>query len=225
MGNAMGMKQASEVPPAGKKPAFQRRFWILSGLLAVTALFSVVYLYPTQAAPQARYAEALPRTLLDWTSRDLPVDEDTIRILETDDVLMREYARPGEPPIGLSVVFAKENRKVAHPPEVCLTGSGFEVREKSVVELKDGFKAVRLVTFYGDTREVYYYWYKSGEFMTESYLRQQANIALNHLLRKNASASLIRVSTLARSGELEKAEARVREFSLALLPYVQEVLP
>ena len=91
-------------------------------LLILTAVLSILYLYPTKTPPKAKYAEKLPTTLLDWHGVDSPVDEETKAVLETDDVLMREYRRGAESPILLSVVFAEENRKVAHPPEVCLTG-------------------------------------------------------------------------------------------------------
>jgi len=125
--------------------ALNRRYWMIIILLGVTAALSVLYLYPSKDAPKVRYAELLPMNLQDWTAHDLPVDDETKAILETDDVLMREYTKPGEPPIFLSVVFAEENRKVAHPPEVCLTGSGFEVKEKFSVVLEGEFKVVRQI--------------------------------------------------------------------------------
>ena len=84
---------------------------------------------------------------------------------------------------------------------------------------------IRLITYYGSVQEVYYYWFKSGDFFTESYIRQQLNIAWNHLLRRPASASLIRVSTRIQGDQIESAEARLLEFSKALLPYVKETLP
>lgn len=203
----------------------QRRFWKMTLVLAGAAVLTLLFLYPSKSAPQIRYAENLPFELGDWIGEDLPVSDYEIAILETDDVLMRAYSRPNEQPIVLSVVFAQENRKVAHPPEVCLTGGGWEVEQKSTVLLKDDFKVIRLVTAHGFERELYYYWYKSGDFFTESYLRQQLNIALSHLIRRKASASLIRVSTYVQNDDFNAADARLKEFSLKLLPHVERELP
>lgn len=208
-----------------KESSFQRRYWTLIAVLGVTAVVSVAYLYPSRSAPQLSYAQRLPKAIGPWSGEDLPVDDFTKAVLETDDVLMRQYDRPQGVPIILAVVFARENRKVAHPPEVCLTGSGFEVEQKGKVQLRREFPVIRLVTARGLYREMYYYWYKSGDLFTESYLRQQMNIAANHLLRREASASLIRVSTVVKGDDFAGAEARLREFSLALLPHVEQVLP
>jgi EpsI family protein len=202
-----------------------KRYWILLVILSATAVMTLAYLYPTRKAPNIKYAGKLPTEFDGWTGSDLPIEQATFQILETEDVLIRQYRRIGDPIVGLSVVFAQENRKVAHPPEVCLTGGGWEVQDKRSITLPNGLDVVRLVTTRGRMTELHYYWYKSGDLFTDSYIHQQLNIALNHIMLKRASASLLRVTTLVEGDDFNEADTRLTDFVMQLLPYVEEVLP
>jgi EpsI family protein len=205
--------------------SLEKRYYTALAILVAAAVFTVFYLFPSKSAPQVKYAERLPMEVDGWIGKDLEVDEQTKIILETDDVLMRGYRRGAEPPVVLAVVFAQENRKVAHPPEVCLRGSGFEMEGKGVSHLRDDFPVMRLVTVRGDDRELYYYWYKSGDLFTENYIKQQLYIAWGHLTRKGASASLIRLSTSVDDRDFEAASQRLKDFGNAILPAIKRELP
>jgi EpsI family protein len=207
------------------KGSLSKRYWSIMAILVLSAGLSAAVLYPGKGAPQANYAKNLPMDFAGWSGRDLPVSDIEIRILETEDILSREYSRVNEPLIFLAVVYAQENRKVAHPPEICLAGGGWEVEGKKTVEIGDGFPVVRLTTAHGLNREVFYYFYKSGDDLTESYLKQQITSALSIFSGAKASAALIRVSTYVRGGDVEAADRRLEEFTLKLLPQVKKVLP
>ncbi|MCB1195895.1 hypothetical protein KDK77_06900, partial [bacterium] len=67
------------------------------------------------------FAQNIPKTIDGMNSREIIMDQHTLDILETEDVLFREYRRHGEfeNPLYLCIIFSENNRKVAHPPELC----------------------------------------------------------------------------------------------------------
>src|SRR5207237_557005 len=90
---------------------------------------SILAAYGRSGAPviEATTAtRAIPRKIGDWSGADVALSKRVYAILETDDVLVRSFTRPGErAPVDLYVVHAAESRKVAHPPEICFSGGGY----------------------------------------------------------------------------------------------------
>ena len=173
--------------------------------------------------------------------KDIPVDigpwamvdergpsEDEKRILETDAILTRTYSRGTPPQCDLSVVFARDNRRVAHPPEICYKGSGWMVEKRSVVEFPvDGapFRANRLLLLRGNARLLVLYWYKAGPTCTENYLTMQWNIVKTHLTRRGSSSALCRVSAISTEPEKDnEVVATLREFAAIAIPAVNKVI-
>jgi len=209
------------------KYPIQKRFYVVVGVLVFSSLLSAFYLYPRKSIPRAKYAKNLPMELPlgMWKAEELEILQYEIDILETDDLISRIYSRVGEESIYMSVVFAQENRKVAHPPEVCLRGLGWEVESKEVISIVAGFKVIQLVVTNGMSRELYYYYFKAGDNFTENYLLQQINVVLSHIFQQKGSASLIRVQTRITGGDILKAKERLNEFSLEMRPYIEKTLP
>lgn len=202
----------------------------IAGLCVVAPLALCLQYSAPAAAEISSVAKAIPQRLDGWLviSERGPTDLEK-EILETDAILTRTYSRGEGAQCDLSVVFARDNRRVAHPPELCYKGSGWTVEEKEVVELAlpaGPFPVNRLLLVRGGARLWVYYWYKVGPHCSASYARMQWNIIKSHFLLRGSSSALVRLS-VASSGAAQDAQvlAALDQFALVAVPAVVGALP
>jgi len=166
--------------------------FLITGCLLWTGFYYNVKFYGKD------YAQSLPSQIDGLTGTDIPMDQHTLDILETSDVLFREYTAPGNPPYYLTVIFSENNRKVAHPPELCLSGGGNTVEEKKKIlfdtDIKKSFDAQRLIVNHGYNKWMYLYWYKTGKLYSSHYMYQQLLASVTQLFYRKSSCALIRLS-------------------------------
>lgn len=227
--------EGSDGPTAGSGPpprgSLLRRFVVGVVLLCLGASASALLLYPTQEARGVLQAEQLPLRLEEWIGISEPVHEEEKIILETDDIIHRKYLNFANTqykgsPVFLAVVYSPDNRRVAHPPEVCYKGSGWELVDKRIVEHEGLPPMARLVLGGPGKHDLVYYHFKAGDLMTPSYMRQQLNIVVNQLMKKATSSALVRYSTRVNepSESIEQAEARLTAFITAMTPEIRSTL-
>ncbi len=178
------------------------------------------------------FAQNIPTVIAGMKSREIEMDQRTLDILETTDVMYREYSMKGKLPIFVCIIFSENNRKVAHPPELCLSGGGAVVEEKKQIQfsssVKDKFYAQRLIVQHADRKWMYLYWYKTGKFFSSHYLLQQFLSALTQIVYRKSSCALIRLSIpLSQQEEppYTASQQRLVEFSQELIPLTAEHLP
>ena len=177
------------------------------------------------------YTEDIPMIIGDWYGKDLPISERVYEILETRDTFTREYVSTNGERILFTVVFAQSNRKVAHPPEVCIRGAGWNISpmESETIALTGGkIDKVTMNKFLlkrGNEIEIVLYLYKAGDMYTTSYYRHQINVVLNSILRKNSSAALIEIIVPAHGDDLVKTTKVAKKFAKLTLPILSERLP
>ena len=174
--------------------------------------------------------DAIPRVLAEWGAvADRGPSDEEREILETDAILTRTYARGKPPQCDLSVVFAQDNRRVAHPPELCYKGAGWTVESKQVVAVPvDGrpFYVNLLLLLHGEARMWVFYWYKAGPHSCANYFQMQLNIVWCHILNRGSSSALVRLSTICTSPDLdEETLAALREFATVAIPAVSAAIP
>lgn len=204
-----------------------KRYVIVMAILTVTALVTFGA-YSNKSDSGAIYTERIPVIVGNWYGKDIPMDERTYDVLETRDALMREYRNPNNERVLLTVVFAQDNRKVAHPPEVCFAGSGWERSERDVQMIAVGDRELglnRLILENGGEKQVVFYVYKAGGRLTHNYYVQQVNIVLNGMLRKKTSSALIRISSLVDRYSVEQTLERTERFTAQILPVLEQHLP
>lgn len=112
----------------------KKRLLIAIVVLAAAALLTLIL--ERDAPVQSKrysFAKRIPLKLGQWRGEELPVPEAVIETLETDDVLMRSYTKDSGEEIVFAAVFAMDNRRAAHPPEICYRGLGWSVEGKSNV--------------------------------------------------------------------------------------------
>lgn len=177
------------------------------------------------------YAKQLPVFIHGWIGKDIEVDDKTLKILETDDVLIREYKKEETPPVQLCIVYASNNRKVAHPQEICYKGGGWSLEEKKPVVLSTRadvfpeFKAIKLILEKGNQRQLVLYWYKCNKEYTSNYYKQQINIVKSGIITGKSTSGLIRISTPIINKDEDVAMKRTQIFTLNILPLITKHLP
>ncbi len=165
-----------------------------------------------------------------WVSEDLLITAEEKAILETDNVFVRRYKKARGEEVFLFIVYAQNNRKVSHPPEICYTGGGAAILDSVHDEFRAEFqdteiKVNRLTVEKGRVKQIFAYWFKVGGSYTSNYWQQQGLIALNSLLGKPASSALIRISaTVGDDGESDVTR-RIKEFGRLIVPHLQKHLP
>lgn len=165
-------------------------------LLAGTA--GLVWWQPAAGAPAGSLLAAAPAQLGAWQGKTLSVEARALEILETDDVVLAEYARGEEPPVWLAQVGGFGNRAAFHPPELCYVGSHYEVegREVLTVPTVSGPRRVmRLRIRQGTDHFEAWYWFTVGARMTPSYYEQQWWLIAQSLQGHPMSGTLVRIST------------------------------
>jgi EpsI family protein len=204
-------------------PSLKARTAIVLLLLGLAAAASALGLYPGKSERGAKTAAALPLEIGPWLGQELPIPQYVIDILETDDVVQRNYmrmGRAGEPGVEMAIVYSANNRRVAHPPEVCYQGSGWEASSRQLLEAPDLPPLMRVVMTHGPTRDLVLYCYQSGEELTANYYRQQLNIMRNVLRRRATASALIRFSSHITGTEAE-TQARMLDFVRLMMPEIK----
>lgn len=166
-------------------------------LLLITSLFSMNQFLRQRADHDILNIGIFPYTLGDWKGIDLVIKEYEYKILETRNIIFREYVNPQKEKVGLFIIYSETNRSVFHPPEVCLIGSGAMINDKKNEKISSDnreFFASKLYLEKNENKEIALYCYKAGDFYTNNYYLQQALFAFNQLLGRQRGGATIRAS-------------------------------
>ncbi|MBD3246001.1 MAG: EpsI family protein [Candidatus Omnitrophica bacterium] len=193
----------------------------------VACLFAAAALLIGKMELSARSSPApsqisFPMQIGEWKGKDLEVDESTYEILETRDVISREYTDPDGDTLYFSLVYAQDTRHSFHPPELCYVGGGVEVmgKEKAEIPLDQDQLTVNVLYMkagYGNLRA--WYWFSAGSEFTDSYVGQQIRLFFDVMRGEKPSGALIRVSTPSPESA-PKAESFIRK----LIPPLKRTL-
>ena len=208
---------------------------------------------PASASNQY-FAKRIPMKLAGWKcTKDEPPNPDVVRILGTDDIVTRNYFNAEGKKVTFLAVFASNNRRAVHPPEICLRGGGRILETQQVVGYKvswpvsgyqPGTEALPPITelrqpqdmrfkelvvrMQPGQRMVVNYWFKTGSFLTCSSLTHEWNLFKNNLLGGQTSNSLLEATTDVFGSspeEIEQGKALVHEFARTVFPYVMASMP
>ena len=203
------------------------------GLVAVLGLLGAFgqwrFFGPIDEGKETRVA-AIAHDFGPWHGEDVQLDERTYEILETRNVLYREYrTQPDSPRVDLCIVFSQANRKAPHPPEVCYTGAGAHVDRRPPETLEwprtgQPIQGNSLLVMHRQSREVVLYWYLAGSRLMTSYYGQQLAIMWAQLTGRPSQSALIRFSTPIVNESSDQAMVRLRSFALTTLPVILDGL-
>lgn len=194
-------------------------------VLLTISLFGLLYLWQSKGSATSEIGlQDIPYTIEQWRGRDLNVSERIYAILETEDLLVREYTNPRGERVWLAIVYCAGNRSAFHPPEICYLGGGTKLLDKGaeVIEIPgDTPYTMRVNKFLmkeKDGKRVAWYWFTAGDRVISNYYRQQYYILRDELRRNWSGGALVRVSTPVFDDDLEGAMMRGRDFISGAAP-------
>ncbi|MEW6747399.1 MAG: exosortase C-terminal domain/associated protein EpsI [Planctomycetota bacterium] len=193
-----------------------RARYFVTLLLLGGAVFATRVGSGPSAEPCELLTQRIPLRVGEWSGADIEVARDTIVLLESSDVIVRRYAAPAcEVPVFLTVAVSSRSRKVAHPPEICYRGYGFEIVrcEGRSLGRQHPRSVVLIEAVRGEEHEVVAGWYQAGEDLTASFVEEQLRLMAAILLGAPLRAAAIRLATPLPAGEsFEDAVARLERF-------------
>jgi len=203
-----------------------KTFIIVTVVLVAVATVGLLSYLPTRFDKATKVLMAdFPMTVGDWQAADIPLSERDYEILETKNLIMRDYKNSKGDSIYLYIIYSENNRKVTHPPELCLTGGGLTIVDKSSIQLTDNLRTVKLLMEKGDARQIVAYWFRAGSLNTDSYVKQQLKVAFDLLRGKRTSCALIRLSTDIKDNEQDAALELLKSFTAQIEPLLPQYVP
>ncbi|MCX5699817.1 MAG: EpsI family protein [Candidatus Omnitrophica bacterium] len=200
--------------------------FILAAIVLLTV--AVISNLPAKFDPaQETQMSNFPKKIGDWDGQDLKMRESDYAILETRNLIMRNYKNltRGDV-ITLYIIYSSDNCKALHPPEICYTGGGAgTILEKGVTTLNTSFKANKFIIENKASSQLVIYWFKSGNLSTYSYLHQQLKSVRDRLMQKKTSGAMIRISTTIDPNSPNKAMNLIKSFSESIIPVINQYVP
>lgn len=203
-----------------------KKFFIIIGILVLAAAVGLSSYLPTRFESESEVKMAdFPKDIGDWKGIDIELSNRDFEILETTNLVMRKYQDSKGNSVYLYIVYSGNNRNVIHPPEICYTGSGGAIIEKSVIAVTASIQANKFIIEDKNSRQLVMYWFKSGNFSTYNYLKQQFKIVTDRMLRKETSGALIRISTNIKGPDTTASLELIRQFAAEIQPLLSKYVP
>ncbi len=199
----------------------RNRFIILICLLVVTG--SIVWLHRFLYAGLTPKKELpMPLKIGDWVGQEQPVAERVYKILEADSVLIRKYLK-GNSEIWFAVVFYKDNQVGFHSPEACFGGLGDKVfREESldllIPEWNRTVKVNELHYKGPKGSKILFYFFGTGDFITESYFNMRLKLLFDQLKFKRSGVALVEAYSPVGLNGIDHAKDNLKDFLSHLIP-------
>lgn len=165
-------------------------------LLSLTSIFSLKLYFQQRSSQDELDIRTFPYIVGQWKGKSLKVTEKEYDVLETRNLILREYENSTGERLQLFIIYSETNRSVFHPPEVCLMGSGVIVDKETERIDCAGYKFTvnKLYTEKDNYRGIALYCYKAADLYTDNFYLQQAHFALNQLSGRHKGGATIRVS-------------------------------
>jgi EpsI family protein len=166
-------------------------------LLAVTGFFSMKLFLREMTLSDKLDINTFPMVVDGWQGKDMPITEKEYAILETRNLISREYTNPAGGKLFLLIIYSETNRSVFHPPEVCMIGGGLTITDKQVENFDAGSKVFTTNKLFAENdrlKEIILNCYKAGDLYTSNFYLQQARLAFYQIFGSNVPGATLRVS-------------------------------
>jgi EpsI family protein len=161
----------------------------------------------------------------------IEVDERVQKQLGSDALLMREYARPEEPPVWLCVDYHRAQRLGAqiHSPRNCYPGAGWSLKHFETVTLDipgAEHAACWLTLENGDgVQRMALYWFETRWGHSSQEIDLKLDLLRSAFVRRPTDAVLVRLSADVIQGDFDECRARIERFAAAIAPHLTRELP
>ncbi len=204
------------------------RFAIVYIMLLLTALF--INSHAEISVPMNRSFQEFPISKGVWKMKyEAVFSEEILSVLRPTDYMSRTYSGPGRTRVDLYIGYHSggDDSGPIHSPKNCLPGGGWEQLSEEIVPLEIGSSKIDIVkAIYnkGDSKELFFYWYKvKGKTLYSEYDLKAAQI-VNSALHRRKDAAFIRVSVPFEDDE-DKAVNVGTQFIQDYYSVIEEFLP
>ncbi len=161
-----------------------------------------------------------------WRSVDESLPGSYYRMLNTDDILMRQYIRKkstGEDGKVYLYFFHSSGDRgpFLHRPELCLKGEGYNMLEQNDVMI-NGTPARRMLFSRNGRGLLVYYWYRFNDKNVGSYIDLQKLLITQ--FAKDYDCMMFRLSRVVQLNSVEKGESVLMEFAVKEMPIILKKL-
>jgi EpsI family protein len=207
--------------------------FILTILILLTAALLNHYLSNPDISLSRRRLTEFPRTIGEWKAvQKYEIDDQSMRILQVDDYIMRDYRNSNGNLIGLYIGYFKSQKegKGIHSPRQCLPGSGWLPIETGLysVPIKgrptDEVTANKYVTRKGLNHQLYLFWYQGRGRAYASEYWNKIYLVWDGLTKGRTDGALIRLNNSV-NGDTEAALKTQTEFINLVFPLLKEYIP
>lgn len=203
-----------------------KNFLIIVAILVIASIINFIfYSKPYSEESASIKMSDFPMTIGEWSSQDILLSERVYKLLETTNLIMKNYKNQNGESINLYIIYSQDNRKVTHPPEICLQGEGGTITNKTPIQITSSIKATKLIIEKGISKDLVVYWYKAGKLNTNNYLRQQLKQVFSRLSNGDASVAMIRILTAVDGRGEDAALERIKAFCNIIEPLLNKYVP
>ena len=171
------------------------------------------------------YLKDFPINHEGWKGERIEMDKIVADILETDALVLNRYVKD-QKAVVLAIVYYPDAKVDFHAPEACYSGRGIKIDKRIMAVALNALGTINvneLNIVRGNSKELVYYFYKSGNFIGNSYNRLRFNLVLNNLFAKEKSGALVRISTPV-IGDGDDADSRLIRFMDDFVPLFKKFL-
>jgi len=169
-----------------------------------------------------------------WTmAEDSKLDEETLKILNADDILSRVYVdKQTGKAATLFVAYFETQRtgKVPHSPKNCLPGSGWTSTQSGIAEISipGEAKPIRVnqyVVSRGQNQSIVFYWYQARNRVVASEYSAKIYTVADAIRYNRSDTALVRVVVNVADGNLKEAAETGISFVQSFFEPLKNYLP
>jgi EpsI family protein len=208
------------------------RFVLTILILLAAAGLNDYFSKPDISLPRKSLAE-FPKTLGDWTTMsEQKIDERSMRILQVDDYLIRNYRNSNGEIIILYIGYFKSQRegKGIHSPRQCLPGAGWIPIDTSVYQMEvpnhniETVPVNKFIMGKGLDRQIFLFWYYGRGRVYASEYWNKSYLIWDSLTKKRTDGALIRINNPV-THDIDEALKTQSEFIKLFFPLLREFIP
>jgi len=170
---------------------------------------------------------SIPLKIGHWEGHTSSLDERVYKLLETRDVLVTRYVS-GKDTITLQLVYYPEVKASFHDPEGCNAGAGDRIdrigSKGFFLKSRGENQFINMNAFVvyrtNGNADLYYYFFKSGEFAGDSYVKLRLMMGMKYLQKGNVDCAMIVFSTPMTEG-VDASGRKMIEFIRLFYPFIE----
>ena len=165
--------------------------------------------------------------------QNVAIDEDTLKVLNADDILSRVYQNKHTDQLAtLFVAYFETQRtgKAPHSPKNCLPGSGWVPSESGVLDIpvQGGSQTIRVnryVIARGQNESVVLYWYECRNRVIASEYSAKIATVVDAIRYNRSDTALVRVVVGVENGDTRRATDTAVSFVQSFFAALRDYLP